>query len=194
MTHAIFKLVYFIELVVITMTRRAALRRTRRLSPAVKHDSLLDRFLLYLSSLANLLPLVYVFTSWLDFANYDLPAWIGWLGSLIFAGSGALIWKTHKDLGRNWTPSLAFRDGHYLVTDGIFQYLRHPMYAANLLWGLAQMLMLHNWIAGFAYLVLIIPRTLMRIQNEERIMLEKFEYEYRRYMEKTEGLYPRLGR
>jgi len=192
MTHAIFKLVYFIELIAITMARRAAFRRTRRLSPAVKHDFLLDRLLLYLSSFANLIPLVYVFTSWLDFANYDLPAWIGWIGALIFAGSGMLIWKTQKDLGRNWTPSLAFREGHYLVTDGIFQYLRHPMYAAHLLWGLAQMLMLHNWIAGFAYLVVIIPRTLVRIQHEERIMLEKFGDEYRHYLEKTGGLLPRL--
>jgi len=194
MTHAIFKLVYFIELIVITMVRRAALRRTRRLSAAEKQYSLLDRLLLYLSSFANLIPLVYVLTSWLDFANYDLPAWIGWLGALIFAGSGALIWKTHKDLGRNWTPYLAFRDGHYLVTDGIFQYLRHPMYAAHLLWGLAQMLMLHNWIAGFAYLVVIIPRTLVRIRNEESIMLEKFGDEYRHYMEKTGGLIPRLDK
>ena len=194
MTHAIFKLVYFIELVVITIARRAALRRTRRLSPAVKYNSFLDQLLLYLSSLANLMPLVYVFTSWLDFANYDLPAWIGWLGALIFAGSGALIWKTHQDLGRNWTPSLAFREGHYLVTDGIFQYMRHPMYAAHLLWGLAQMLMLHNWIAGFAYLAVIIPRTLVRIQKEEGIMLEKFGDEYRRYMDKTGGIYPRLNK
>ena len=194
MTHAIFKLVYFIELIVITMVRRAALRRTRRLSAAEKQYSLLDRLLLYLSSFANLIPLVYVLTSWLDFANYDLPAWIGWLGALIFAGSGALIWKTHQDLGRNWTPSLAFREGHYLVTDGIFQYMRHPMYAAHLLWGLAQMLMLHNWIAGFAYLVVIIPRTLVRIQKEERIMLEKFGDEYRRYMDKTGGIYPRLNK
>jgi len=192
MTHAIFKLVYFIELVPITLARRAALRRTRRLSPAVKHEFFLDRLLLFLSSIANLIPLIYVFSSWLDFANYDLPSWIGWLGSLIFAGSGTLIWKTQKDLGRNWTPSLAFREGHYLVTDGIFQYLRHPMYAAHLLWGLAQVLMLHNWIAGFAYLVVIIPRTLVRIQHEERIMLEKFGDEYRRYMEKTGGLIPRL--
>jgi len=174
------------------LARRAALRRTRRLSPAVKHEFFLDRLLLFLSSIANLIPLIYVFSSWLDFANYDLPSWIGWLGSLIFAGSGTLIWKTQKDLGRNWTPSLAFREGHYLVTDGIFQYLRHPMYAAHLLWGLAQVLMLHNWIAGFAYLVVIIPRTLVRIQHEERIMLEKFGDEYRRYMEKTGGLIPRL--
>ncbi len=193
MTHAVFKLVYFIELVLISLARRAALRRTRRLAPAVKYSPPLDTLLLYLSSLANLIPLVYVFTTWLDFANYQLPAWVGWLGALLFAGSGWILWKTHRDLGRNWTPSLAFREGHYLVTDGIFEVLRHPMYAAHLLWGIAQALMLHNWIAGYAYLVIIIPRTIIRIQYEERIMLEKFGDEYSEYKEKTGGVIPKFG-
>jgi len=194
MTHTVFKLVYFLELVLISLVRRAGVRRSSRLSKREDHSSFLDSFLTYLSGLANLIPLVYALTSWLDFANYDLPAWIGWLGAIVFAGSGALIWKTHKDLGRSWTPSLAFRDGHYLITDGIYGYLRHPMYSAHLLSGIAQMMMLHNWIAGFAYLVVIIPRTLVRIQKEEKIMLEKFGEEYRDYMEKTGGLIPRLDR
>jgi len=194
MTHTIFKLVYFLELVLITIVRRAGLRRFSRLSKREDHSSFLDSLLTYLSGIANLIPLVYALTAWLDFANYDLPAWIGWLGAIVFAGSGALIWKTHKDLGRNWTPSLAFRDGHFLIMDGIYGYLRHPMYSAQLLWGIAQMLMLHNWIAGFAYLVVIIPRTMVRIQKEEKIMLEKFGDEYKDYMEKTGGLIPRLDR
>ena len=194
MTHTVFKLVYFLELVLISLVRRASVRRFSRLSTKEDHSSFLDSLLTYLSGIANLIPLVYSLTSWLDFANYDFPAWIGWLGAIIFAGSGVLIWKTHKDLGRSWTPSLAFRDGHYLITDGIYSYLRHPLYSAHLLWGIAQMLMLHNWIAGFAYLVVIIPRTLMRIQKEEKIMLEKFGDEYKDYMEKTGGLIPRLDR
>lgn len=192
MTHAVFKLVYFIELVLISWVRGRAVRRIRRLSTVEEHPSFLDTMLTYLSGFANLIPLAYVLTSWLDFANYSLPAWIGWLGAVIFACSGALLWKTHHDLGRSWTPSLAFRDGHYLIKDGIFQYLRHPMYASHLLWGIAQMLMLHNWIAGFAYLIVIIPRTLVRIQKEEKIMIEKFGDEYRSYMEITGGIFPRL--
>lgn len=192
MTHTVFKLVYFIELVMISLVRRAGMRRSRRLSKSEGHSSFLDSLLTFLSGLANLIPLVYILTSWLDFANYDLPAWIGWLGTIIFLGSGALFWKTHQDLGRSWTPSLAFRDGYYLITDGIYGYLRHPIYSAHLLWGIAQMLMLHNWIAGYAYLVVIIPHTLVRIQKQEGIMLEKFGDEYRDYMEKTGGLIPRL--
>lgn len=193
MTHTVFKLVYFLELVLISLVRRASVRRFSRLSTKEDHSSFLDSLLTYLSGFANLIPIVYSLTSWLDFANYDLPAWIGWLGAIIFAGSGLLIWKTHKDLGRSWTPSLAFRDGHYLITDGIYSYLRHPLYSAHLLWGIAQMLMLHNWIAGFAYLVVIIPRTMVRIQKEEKIMREKFGDEYKDYMEKTGGIIPRIA-
>ena len=193
MTHTIFKLVYFIELVLISVVRRANMRRTRRLTKGEGHSNFLDSLLTYLSGFVNLIPLIYVLTSWLDFANYDLPAWLGWLGAIIFAGSGALIWKTHKDLGRSWTPSVAFRDGLFLITDGIYGYLRHPLHSAHMLWGIAQMLMLHNWIAGFAYLVVIIPRTLVRIRKEEGMMLEKFGDEYRAYKDRTGGLIPKLG-
>jgi len=192
MTHTVFKLVYFIELVLVSLVRRASMRRSRRFSKKESQSDVLDSFLTILIGFANLIPIIYVLTSWLDFANFDLPSWIGWLGAIVFACSGALLWKTHQDLGRSWTPSLTFRDGHYLITDGIYSYLRHPMYSAHLLWGIAQLMMLHNWIAGFAYLVVIIPRTLIRIQKEEKIMLEKFGDEYKTYLEKTGGLIPRL--
>lgn len=193
MTHAVFKLVYFVELVLISWVRGRAVRRSNRLAPAVKKFSFLDTFLTYLAGVISLIPLAYALTGWLDFANYSLPAWIGWLGAIIFAASGALLWKTHSDLGRSWTPSLSFQDGHYLVTDGIFQYLRHPIYSSHILWGIAQLLMLHNWIAGFAYLIVIIPRTLVRIRIEEDIMLEKFGDEYQEYRETTGAIFPNLN-
>ncbi len=37
------------------------------------------------------LPLVYIFTPWLSFADYHLPDWAGWLGVVILAGVGGLI-------------------------------------------------------------------------------------------------------
>lgn len=194
MTHTIFKLVYFIELFLISLVRRAGMRKTRRLTPNNDYSNFLDTLLTYLIGIANLVPLVYVFTPWLDFANYNLPAWMGWFGTIVFAVSGGLIWKTHKDLGRSWTPSLVFRDGHYLITDGIYAYLRHPLYSAHLLWAFAQVLMLHNWIAGYAYLAVIIPRTLLRVKNEEGMMLEKFGDDYQRYKDSTGGLFPKLDK
>ncbi len=48
-----------------------------------------------------ILPIIYVATSWLDFANYPLPAWASWLGVLIIAGAVLIFWRAHVDLGLN---------------------------------------------------------------------------------------------
>jgi protein-S-isoprenylcysteine O-methyltransferase Ste14 len=79
------------------------------------------------------------------------------------------------------------------VTQGIYQYLRHPIYTAHILWGLAQAMMLPNWLVGWLSLPLIILVFMLRIPNEERMMMEQFGEEYRRYMEKTGGLFPKIG-
>lgn len=67
------------------------------------------------------------------------------------------------------------------------------MYAAHLLWGIAQALMLHNWIAGFSLLIVVIPQYLLRFRAEEQMMLEKFGDQYHHYMRKTGRIIPKLG-
>jgi protein-S-isoprenylcysteine O-methyltransferase Ste14 len=102
------------------------------------------------------------------------------------------LWRAHADLGRNWTPTLQITESHRLVTGGVYRYLRHPIYAAIWLTGLAQVLMLANWIAGPACLVLFLPVYLVRVPREERMMLDHFGDEYRAYMGRTGGVIPRL--
>ena len=150
--------------------------------------------LMSLWGVAQILPIFYVLTSWLDFANYHLPTWAGLAGAAIFVAGLWLLWRSHADLGRNWSPSLQIKEGHALETDGVYQHIRHPMYAAHLLWGIGQALLIQNWIAGWGGLVLFIPICLLRVPPEERMMLEKFGEEYRSYMERTGGIIPRLWR
>ncbi len=54
----------------------------------------------------QVLPLIAILTPWLDFAAYALPAWAGWLGAALFATGLWLTWRGHRDLGRNWSPTL----------------------------------------------------------------------------------------
>jgi protein-S-isoprenylcysteine O-methyltransferase Ste14 len=35
-----------------------------------------------------------------------------------------------------------------LVREGVYRSVRHPMYASERLWGIAQALLLQNWVAG----------------------------------------------
>lgn len=141
-------------------------------------------------------PVLYVLTSWLDFADYDLPTWAGWAGAVAFAVALWLVWRSHADLGRNWSASLQVRDGHSLVTQGVYRHIRHPIYAAQWLWCVAQALLLQNWIAGLGGLLSFLPVYLYRVPREEQMMLEHFGDQYRSYMDRTGRVIPRsiLGR
>lgn len=190
MFNSIFKIIYFIELVLITAVRSAGTTKFRKLETKEDRSSTLDNILLALNGVAMIIPIFYVFSSWLDFADFSIPAWPRWIGVVLFAVAAYLLWLTHQAMDRNWTPTLGIREDHKLVTDGIFRHIRHPMYAAHLLWALAQPLILTNWIAGFPFLVTQIAQYWLRIGAEEDMMLEHFGDEYRDYMETTGGLIP----
>lgn len=142
----------------------------------------------------EIVPILYVFTPWLNVADYASPAWAGWVGATVLAGAVWLLWRAHADLGRNWSPTLQIAEAHTLVTYGVYRRIRHPIYAAVWLTGLAQVLMLANWIAGPACLLLFLPVYLVRVPREERMMLDSFGEEYRAYLNRTGRVIPRIGR
>lgn len=192
MNSDIFKLIYFIELVLISVVRSLGTTKYRKLTTAKDRTTKLDMIMLGINGLAMIVPLVYVFSKVFNFADYFLPDWLRWIGVVLFAGAAVLLWKTHQDLGRNWTPTLGLREEHTLVTEGIFKYIRHPMYSAHLLWAVALPLILTNWIAGFSFLVAQIPQYLLRIGEEESMMLDQFGEDYREYMDRTGRFLPKL--
>jgi protein-S-isoprenylcysteine O-methyltransferase Ste14 len=194
MFSSIFKIIYFIELILITAVRSAGTAKFRRETVTEDRSSTLDTILLALNGVGMVIPIFYVFSKWFDFADYSLPVWLSWIGVALFAGATVLLWATHTAMGRNWTPTLGLRDDHQLVTEGIFKYIRHPMYAAHLLWALAQPLILTNWIAGFCFLIPQIAQYWLRVGSEETMMLEEFGDEYRRYMESTGRMLPKLSK
>ena len=141
---------------------------------------------------SGLLPLVYTFTGWLAFANYSLPAWMGWLGVVVLAASLYVFWRSHADLKSNWSPSLEIRADHTLVTTGIYRAIRHPMYASQFIYAIAQILLLQNWLAGPTNLVFFLAFYLLRVRAEEQLMLDTFGDTYHAYMQTTGGVFPKL--
>ena len=76
------------------------------------------------------------------------------------------------------------------MTDGLYRYVRHPMYSAFFLWALAQALLLPNWFAGPAGLVGFGTLFFFRVGQEEQLMLETFGEQYRAYMQRTARHHP----
>ncbi len=158
----------------------------------VQKKSTLEMVFLVLNGIGMIIPILYVFSTVLDFADYSLPDWLAWAGIVLFALAIWLLWRSHHDLGKNWTVIPALRNGHELITGGVYKYMRHPMYSAHLLWAIAQIMILHNWIAGYSFLIAQVPFYIVRIKNEEAMMLEQFGAAYKTYKEKTGRLIPKL--
>ncbi len=140
-----------------------------------------------------LLPVVYLFTPWLNFADYRLPRLAPWCGAVLMIVALWLFWRSHADLGLNWSQSLEIRKGHQLVTRGVYRSIRHPMYASIWVWCLAQGLILENWLAGWYAFVAFGLMYFVRTPREERMMCESFGNEYRDYMRQTGRLFPRMN-
>ncbi len=202
MLDTTFKIVFLIGFIAGCVIRAAWLIRVphwwrNKQTIATDRDTGMDKLLLILSFIGmQVIPLVYVLTSWLDFADYHWPMWAslaaGLVGAAVFVVALWLLWRAHADLGQNFSPELKTRQGHSLVSRGIFRHIRHPMYAAHWLWGIAQALLLQNWIAGLAFLVSFLPLYLLRVPREEQMMLEQFGEQYRLYMKRTGRIIPRL--
>ena len=190
--HNTFEVVFIVGLVVGSVARKIYTAKSRGVKAEKKHSNIPDIILVFVAGVGMVVPLLYLFKPWLDFANYNLPVWCGCIGTVVFAGAIFMLWRSHVDLGRNWSATLRITGQHSLVTGGVYRHIRHPMYTAHLLWAIAQGLLLSNWLAGWAFLVLSIPLYVVRIPKEERMMLEHFGEEYRVYKSRTGRLIPRV--
>jgi len=138
----------------------------------------------------GIVPLIYVATGFPRFASYEFMKGFAYAGTLVFAVALWLFYLAHQSLGRNFSVSLDVREGHVLISKGIYGIIRHPMYSAFWLWAIAQFLLLPNWVAGAAGILGFGILYLGRVQQEERLMLDTFGDDYRIYMNNTARIIP----
>jgi protein-S-isoprenylcysteine O-methyltransferase Ste14 len=164
--------------------------RSRGVRVARSCKGTLEIVLLSLAWVSFFLPLFWVATPWLAFADYPLypaPFAIG----LLSCGLGLwLFHRTHADLGTNWSITLEMREQHQLITRGAYERVRHPMYTAFLMYSAGQALALPNWLAGPSYLVVMALLVALRLGPEERMLRAHFGPEYDAYAARTKRLIP----
>jgi protein-S-isoprenylcysteine O-methyltransferase Ste14 len=190
---SIFEIFYWCAIIAEMVIRAPISQKQRKEAKSERRVTAQENIMLGLLFLAMFfLPLFYSATTWLDFANYSLPVWTGWLGVVLILLALLVFWRSHADLGLNWSPSLEIRTEHKLITNGIFGYIRHPMYASQWIWVIAQPLLLQNWIAGFLNLFIFATFYFLRVHAEEKMMLDRFGNEYHEYMNKTGAVLPKI--
>lgn len=165
-------------------------QRSRSIAVALSRKGTLEKALLTIAWLAFLLPLIWVATPVLDFADYPLRPAPLIAGSFCLATGLWLLHRSHVDLGTNWSITLEVRETHRLVTEGLYHRVRHPMYLALLIYSAGQALVVPNFVAGSSYALAMTILVAFRVGPEEQMMLERFGEEYRDYMARTKRLVP----
>lgn len=168
-------------------------RRAKRVRVVSHRRSLIEKIGLASALLGlAILPAFYVATGMPQAADYPARAWAVVVGAVLFAAALWVFRRTHKELGRNWSITLEIRDQHQLICSGPYAFVRHPMYTSFLLMGLGQALLLSNWVVGLAGLIGFAVLFFLRVDKEERMMLEIFGAQYRAYMDRTKRIIPYL--
>ena len=186
-------IVFLIGFITYVWIRGVFEQRTKGNEQVLSRSDRRDRILIVIMAIGSmLLPILYLFTPFLGFADYQLPAFLPWIGLALMVIALWLFWRSHADLGRNWSRTLEIQKGHQLITNGVYRSIRHPMYTSIALFSLAQGLMLENWLAGWSALVAFAILYFVRVPEEERMMSDFFGQEYSDYMQQTGRLFPRF--
>ena len=182
------KAVVIVSSVMMIVIRAPHGQRSRGLNVVKNRKGGLETGLLTFAWFAFLLPLVWITTPLLAFADYSLRPGPFIAGVLCLALGLWLFHRSHADLGTNWSVTLEVREKHQLVTHGIYRHVRHPMYLSLLVYSLGQALVLPNLLAGPSYGLAMALVFAFRLGPEERMMLEAFGKDYETYRAGTKRL------
>jgi protein-S-isoprenylcysteine O-methyltransferase Ste14 len=116
------------------------------------------------------------------------PPALGWAGAALTAiGIGFAIWA-RVNLGRNWSSRPAVKEHHEFVITGPYAYVRHPIYSGIMLAALGTAFT--SSVIGIGLFVFISITFALRMNKEEKIMLELFPDQYPEYQKHTRRLVP----
>src|SRR5215813_3400702 len=117
--------------------------------------------------------------------------WLSALGLVLLIGSTLLTLWARWSLGKMWSPVPSLREHHELHTNGAYRITRHPIYSGILGMVLGSALVAGSGAVLLALLVLGLVFG-VRIQSEEKLMLQTFGEQYRRYQRDVPRLVPFL--
>ena len=190
-----FALIYVVGFVVLRLISRIATHRGR--GPGKRGAIVVDRldvreglFMFLFLAGGLILPLL-ALGPWLPRLAYSLPDWASWSGVGLMTGASLLHWRAHADLGRNYSATVRLHETQLLITEGVYAWIRHPIYASLWLIVIAQPLLVHHWLFGFSGIPTFALLFFHRLPREEGLMIRAFGDAYRDYMQRVGAVTPK---
>jgi protein-S-isoprenylcysteine O-methyltransferase Ste14 len=114
------------------------------------------------------------------------------LAILLAIGSVWMANAAIKELGKQWSFQARLVEDHKLVTGGVYQIVRHPIYAAMLGKLLATGIILSHWLVLIIAVVIFFIGTKIRTIAEEKLLRDAFPDEYDEYATRVPAFVPFL--
>ena len=189
----LFQQVFIVILVVISIIRiyygkhRLTTKYIKSIHP------ILERINSYLVSFGMIIfPLLNIFLSTFDKFKFYVPYYFKIFSGIMLFLATIIFYLSHKELADNWSPFVEVKERQKLIKTGIYRYIRHPMYLSMWLFAFFQGFLLSNIFIEIFGILAWSNLYFIRINNEEKIMIDIFGNEYKEYIENTGRIFPKL--
>ena len=129
---------------------------------------------------------------WVAWAQMPLPIWLRGLGAVTAALMIPSIAWMFLSIGNNITATQSTRQNHQLVTNGPYQFIRHPLYTFGFIFVCGITCLSALWWLGVGMIPPMII-LMLRTPIEEARLIEVFGDDYRNYMKRTGRFFPKLA-
>jgi protein-S-isoprenylcysteine O-methyltransferase Ste14 len=123
----------------------------------------------------------------------------GVLGILLSVFTVALavvsIWLTAsavKTLGKQWAVAARLVEGHKLITEGPYNFVRNPIYTAMFGMLIATGLAMERWLGLSIAVVMFAVGLMIRVKVEEKLLRSAFGQEFDDYAQRVPAVLPGL--
>ena len=171
-----------------------AVRRSRKERiKAMKQEGMYIFLLIFLATYGNFIvgALYLLNPPWILWSYLYLPLELRTVGLILGIVSLPYVYWVGRTLANYYSYTVEIQKGYKLITTGPYRRVRHPLYTATLLFLVGLVLVSDNWLF-LVILLIMIPGIYVRIEKEERMLIEEFGDEYRAYMKRTGRLLPRF--
>ena len=119
----------------------------------------------------------------------DAPV-ISYIGIIIYIVGGILVLRSRIQLGRYGDGTPALKEDHHLLTEGIYNHIRHPLYAGGMLGRCGLGLSFRGYLGTIVFVLVYFIIFRKRMDIEEQSLISEFGDEYEKYMKQTKRLFP----
>lgn len=129
-----------------------------------------------------------------DFARDNAPyAVLRWGAAIVAVVCLAVTVNCWARMGKDWRMAVSAGQPTTLITDGLFRYIRHPIYAFSMLLMLCTAVIVPT-LPMLAIALVHVALMNLKARNEERHLLQAQGEAYARYVAHTGRFFPRFGR